>query len=427
MTAVLVNDQIQNGGRMKKSGVALLTGLLTLSQAGVAGAEGRVPLEDLLFEKGVITKEEAASVQKKKFSSLIDRITFSNDFRLRHESFFQDSGAADRHRQRFRLRLGADVKLDTITVGIRLASGTGEQVSTNQSFDNLSSQKALWIDRAYLRWQGESARWLTLTGGRMPNPFFTVYSSDAVWDEDFNPEGVAENLTFKAGGTELFLNMAQIVLDEDSGGRPDTDQWLFGQQVGVKAKPFGDVNTALAVSYLNAVNAKNNSFGQSAVQFGNSRVPVATGTPTVLVNDYNVVNVTALVGVKVLSLPVSLMGDYVTNTANTIDSTGAETENSGYQVGTIVGKASDPQTWEMAYFYKQVGTDATLADIADSDFGTGGTDRKGHIVWAAYNPNKALQVKMKYFKTELENDQATPSSSSPAHINRLQADVSVKF
>ncbi len=412
---------------MKRRLGAALVGLLTLSYAGSAAAEGRVPLEDLLFEKGVITKDEAASVQKKKFSSALDRITFAGDIRLRHESFYMTT-ADDRHRQRFRLRLGADLKLETITVGIRLASGTGEQVSTNQSFDNLSSQKALWIDRAYIRWQGESARWLTLTGGRMPNPFFTVYSSDVVWDDDFNPEGVAENFNFKMGGIDLFLNVAQIVLDEDSSGKPDTDQWLFGQQVGVTASPLHNVKTTLAAAYYNAVNAQNGTLSQGVVQSGNSRCSV--GPPAVpagcvanqLINDYNVVDITAMVGIKAGSLPVSVMGDYVMNTAETVNSAGAETEDSGYQAGVIVGKASDPQTWEVAYFYKQLGTDATLADIADSDWGTGGTDRKGHIVWAAYNPNKALQVKMKYFKTEREDDQATPND-----INRLQADLSVKF
>jgi hypothetical protein len=60
--------------------------------------------------------------------------------------------------------------------------------------------------------------------------------------------------------------------------------------------------------------------------------------------------------------------------------------------------------------------------VADSDFGNGGTGRKGHILWAAYNPSKALQVKVKYFMTELEDDQAAPND-----INRLQADLSVKF
>jgi hypothetical protein len=341
---------------------------------------------------------------------------------LRAEAVYMTT-ADDRDALRFRLRLGADLKLETITVGIRLASGTGSQVSANQGFDNLSSQKALWIDRAYIRWQGESVRWLTLTGGRMPNPFFTVYVSDVVWDEEFNPEGVAENFNVTLGGTDLFLNMAQIVLDEDSAGQPDTDQWLFGQQVGVKMSPTKDAQATLAVAYYNAVNTQNNSLGQTVVQSGNSRVPVAPpGIPTMLINDYNVVDITAMVGAKVGSLPVSVMADYVTNTADTVDSTGADTADSGYQAGLIVGKAGDPQTWEVAYFYKQVGTDATLADIADSDFGLGGTGRKGSIVWAAYTPNKALQFKMKYFKTKLEDDQAAPDD-----INRLQADLSVKF
>ncbi|MFZ5876050.1 MAG: putative porin [Nitrospirota bacterium] len=398
--------------------------LAAVAAGGAAFAEGRVPLEELLFDKGILTKEEAASVQKRKFSSALDRITFSGDVRLRHESFYRNT-ADDRHRQRFRLRLGADMKLDTITVGIRLASGTGEQVSTNKSFDNLSSQTALYIDRAFVRWQGENTRWLTLTGGRMANPFWTVYSTDAVWDDDYNPEGVAEQFAWKLGGADLFLNMAQIVLDEDSSGKPSTDQWLYGQQLGIKTSPIKDVKTGLAVAYYNAVNVQNNNLGQGVCQDGNSRVSAcasplaATG---VLVNDYNVVDVTAEVATKVASLPVAVMGDYVTNTADTVNALGSDTKDSGYQAGLIVGKASDPQTWETAYFFKRVGNDATLADVADSDFGNGGTGRKGHIMWAAYNPTKSMQVKVKYFLTEIEDDAASPND-----VNRLQADLSVKF
>jgi hypothetical protein len=411
---------------MRKQWLGLMAAVaLVCGQAAVALAdEERKSLEELLFDKGVITKDEAATVQGKKFAKWVDRVTFGGDIRLRHESFYRNT-TDDRHRQRFRLRFGPELKIGSLTVGIRLASGTGEQVSTNRSFDNLSSQTALYIDRAFVKWHNPDLRWLTLTGGRMPNPFFTVYSTDVVWDDDLNPEGFAENFAFKLGGTELFLNVAQIVLDEDSSGRPSTDQWLFGQQVGVKVGPLHNVQTTVAAAYYNTVNAQNNNFGQGACQDGNSRVTAcasplaATG---VLVNDYNVVDLTALLALKLGAFPVSVMGDYVTNTADTKDAVGADTKDSGYQAGLILGKASDPQTWELAYFYKLVGTDATLADVADSDFGNGGTGRKGHIMWAAYNPSKALQVKVKYFMTELEDEQAAPND-----INRLQADLSVKF
>jgi hypothetical protein len=190
------------------------------------------------------------------------------------------------------------------------------------------------------------------------------------------------------------------------------------------------------VAYYNTVNAQNGGFSQGVCQDGNSRLPIpaapaanpgtlcpgSTTTNQNLLNDYNVLDITALVAVKLGSLPVSVMGDYITNTADTKNASGADTEDSGYQAGIILGKASDSQSWELAYFYKLVGTDATLADVADSDFGNGGTDRKGHIMWAAYNPSKALQVKVKYFKTEREDDLAAAND-----INRLQADLSVKF
>ena len=405
---------------MRKQWLGLMAAVaLVCASAAGARAEDRTSLEELLFDKGVITKDEAVMVQGRKFAKWVDRVTFGGDIRLRHESFYRNT-ADDRHRQRFRLRFGPELKIGSLTVGIRLASGTGEQVSTNKSFDNLSSQTALYIDRAFVKWHNPDLRWLTLTGGRMPNPFFTVYSSDVVWDDDLNPEGFAQGIVLKPGGLELFLNTAQFVMDEDSGGRPSTDQWLFGQQVGVKVGPLHNVQTTVAAAYYNTVNGQNGSFGQTAVQDGNSRV--AGTPPTALVNDYNVVDLTALLALKLGAFPVSLMGDYVTNTADTVDASGAETKNSGYQAGLLLGKASDPQTWEAAYFYKQVGTDATLADVADSDFGNGGTDRKGHIMWAAYNPTKALQMKVKYFKTEREDDSATPND-----INRLQADLSVKF
>ncbi len=196
-------------------------------------AEERKTLEELLVDKGTITKEEAASIQATKLTKGVDRITLGGDLRLRHESFLNDSEIAarnrDRHRQRFRLRVGSTIKVDQFLVGIQLASGTGEQTSTNQSFDNLFSQKSIWIQQAYVQWK--AAQWLALTAGKMPNPFLRFYSSDVVWDDDVTPEGFAESLTFKLTDTiVVFVNAGQFVLDEDSAD--NNDQWLFGEQVG---------------------------------------------------------------------------------------------------------------------------------------------------------------------------------------------------
>ncbi len=117
------------------------------------------------------------------------------------------------------------------------------------------------------------------------------------------------------------------------------------------------------------------------------------------------------------------MGDYVRNLADTTtggNGVGPATGNVGYHVGATLGKASDPHTWELAYFYRVVETDATLADMADSDFGDGGTNRRGHVAWLAYNPAKYLQMKAKAFVTH--SDGALKDD-----ITKLQADVIVKF
>jgi len=408
---------------------ALLMALGLMSLPGVpAFAADKKPLKEILYDKGTLTTDEAASVQETKLSQWVERVTLSGDLRLRHESFMKEgfsgtppAATVDRHRQRFRLRIAADTKVEDFMIGIRLASGTGEQVSTNQSFDNLSGQKAIWIDRAFLSWQGSETKWLKLTGGRMPNPFFTVYSTDAVWDDDFNPEGFAENFNFKMSDNfALFLNVGQIVLDEDT---PDNnDQWLFGEQVGVNMAPMKDVKTTLAIAYYDFTNTNKSTLSQAIAQLGNTRTGVAPGT---LINDYNVVDVTAQVGMKAGALPVSLMGDYVKNMANPITTSGTDSGDTGYQLGLILGKASDPGTWELAYFYKVVETDATVADVSDSDFGDGGIDRRGHIIWGAYNLTKYLQFKTKFYNTKKESETGNPTTKDD--IDRLQVDLSVKF
>ncbi|MCG3111667.1 MAG: putative porin [Candidatus Manganitrophus sp. SB1] len=379
-------------------------------------AEEPKTLEELLIEKGTITKEEAASVQETKLAKWVDRLSFAGDLRLRHDSTIREAPNRDRHRQRLRLRLGSTLKIDNFLVGIQLASGDGSQTSNNQSFDNLFSQKPIWIRQAYLQWK--AAPWLALTGGKMPNPFFRV--TELVWDDDLAPEGFAQNVTFQVTDMiALFINAGQLVLDEDA--TDNNDQWLFAEQVGTRIGLGKDTSVTLAGAFYNFKNATEGSFGQVvAPQDGNTRVPVATGTPTALVNNYRVLNITAEFGIKVADLPLVLYGDYIKNLADTTTD-----QDTGYQAGLQIGKASNPRTWEVAYFYRITETDATVADIADSDFGpNGGTNHRGHVIWIGYSPTKALQLKAKYVVTEVEDETLPPGEDD---TKRLFLDVVVKF
>jgi len=418
-------------------GLVVALGLLAGLQAP-AWSEDSVSLKEMLVEKGVLTKEDAGKVQDTVFAKWINRIIFYGDLRIRDEQFFTDNNSdgslnngVNQNRVRFRLRVGTDLKIHDLTVGFRVVSGTGQQVSTNQTETALFTGKGIYIDRAYMSWQGSSTPWLKVTAGKMANPFFVIYSSDVVWDDDVNPEGFAENLQGNpAEHVSLFLNAGQFVLNEV--GANNHDPWMIGEQAGVTVAATPEVKTTLATAFYESINASGrdaNPLG-GTVQQGNTRGQngLAAG---VLNNNYRVFDATAQLNLQAGPIPVALMGDYVRNLANTTITgvkTGAATGNEGYQFGAIVGKASDANTWEVAYFYKLLQTDATLADLADSDFGNGGTARRGHIMWAAYNPMKYLQVKVKYFITKsIPVDGGLATSANAGNIDRLQADVSVKF
>ena len=368
-----------------------------------------VPLLAIAFCLGVESAYGEDPSRLSAFAPWVDTLTVSSDLRLRHESFLKNP-EPDRHRQRFRLRLGSEWGIGDFSIGLRLASGTGETTSTNQSFDSLFSQKAFWIDRVYLRW--EAAPWLSATFGKMPNPFFTTALGDGVWDSDINPEGFAEQITWAISErSTLFFRLGQFVLDEDSSD--NNDPWLLAQQIGGTIKPDARTAFTLAVGYLDFVNATAGNLG-GTVQEGNTRD--ATGT---LVYPFRVLHVVAETSTQAGSLPVVISADYIKNLSD--PETGKGT---GFDVGLRLGKAKSPNSWEVSYLYKRLEDDATAADLADSDFGDGGTNRKGHILSGAWQVTSWGQAKATVYLTQVEDETRPPGRDD---IHRVQLDWIMKF
>ncbi|MBI2070723.1 MAG: putative porin [Elusimicrobia bacterium] len=346
----------------------------------------------------------------------VQEVQFSGDLRLRQETFAKEAqGQADINRQRFRLRLEADFLLPRqMAVITRLASGTGEQFSTNQSLTSLSSEKEIWIDWAFLEWKPRP--FLRLAGGRMSNPFWRTYASDIVWDEDFNPEGFSQSFEWPTvAGARLFVNLLQMAADED----PETqkDQWMFGEQLGAEAPLPAGSRARAAGAYYQWKNENIGTFDQPKTNEGNRR----TGTGA-LQNNFGVLELSGEFSTSILSLPCSIQGSFIENVR--ADKNLTPKENSGYQAGFRLGRAAIRGAWELGYFFKRTETDATVADVADADFGDGGTNRKGHILWLAYNAEDWIQVKTKYFDTQVINENLPPNADG---IRRLQFDVALRF
>ena len=411
--------------RLKVLKMMVLAGLLALPVSAVAADD----LSDLLLKKGTITKEEADSVQKRSIASFIDKITLYGDFRLREETLWyagDDNNTKDVNRQRFRLRIGSDITEGPVVLHIRLASGTGQHVSTNQSMQGLSSQKAFWIDRAYVELQQIPD--LIVMGGRMANPFYVSPTGEIVFDDDYNPEGAAEQYALKIGKAgKVFAAAAQFVLD--GGGAGKDAQWLLGYQVGTEIKT-DPVGFNLAILYYTLANGNKGNFSQTVTQDGNTRI-TPTDPSNVLANPYNVVDATVAVTLNP-GLPITISGDVVKNLRDTVQTAVIKNEDTGFAVGFKIGGAGAANTAEFGYLYRSVQSDATLADLADSDWGpNGGTNRVGHIVWTAYNFTKATQIKLKAFDTKMKNEDlkttSVPGSDPNATFQRVQLDFSVKF
>ncbi len=67
-------------------------GLLLLQHPNLFAEEEKKSLEELLIEKGVITKEDLKDVRQVKLAPWIDSISFFGDLRLRYEYFNYDNG-----------------------------------------------------------------------------------------------------------------------------------------------------------------------------------------------------------------------------------------------------------------------------------------------------------------------------------------------
>ena len=364
-----------------------------------------------------------AQVDKLKLSDAIQTLTYSGDLRLRNDIRGRRGlNQNNVSQQRYRLRFGMEAALpDDMTAGFRLASGTGEQVSANQSGGKLGSQKGIFIDTAFLKWKPtvhENAT-VSLQGGKMINPLWRTYSSDVVWDDDFNPEGVGESAEwlFPDAGLLVFANGLQMVTDQDSNS--GKNQWEFSGQVGAETPLPFETRLRVAAAYHKWSDEGRSSLNQVATQDGNRR---AGG---VLLNRYGVGEITGQLTGWAAGLPVNVQGTVIRNlrAVNNTAITGPVARDA-YQAGVIVGAAKAKGTWEAAYFKKYAQNDATVADVADSDFGDGGLNRKGHIVWVAYSPRDWMQLKAKAFITDTLDRTFAPGDKA---VNRLQTDVTIKF
>jgi hypothetical protein len=413
----------------------------------------------------------------------VDRIKIQGDIRVRHQSELYASDNStnayvdfselnraggfgktdypwvnttqDRHRERVRLRLGIDAKVDNdFMAGMRLATGnSGDPVSTNQTLGNYGRPYAVLVDQAYLRYKAVDLggyNWMTVWGGRMPNPWV---STDLVWDPDLNFEGVASTYRTRIGGsdgisdvadaeTTAFFTFGAFPLQEVA--LSSRDKWLLGAQLGGQWFAANQSNFTVALAYYdyrnivgqrNTLDSKRTDFtAPDFMQKGNTLFDIRNDIDVstdrwALASDYNEINLTMRADLANFSpVHVVLTGDYVKNIGfketevSALAGTSVSPRTKGYQVQLAVGwpQIAKPRDWRVSAAYKHLERDAVLDAFTDSDFHLGGTDAEGWIMGFEYGLMDKTALNVRWLS-------ADAIDGPPLSVDVLQIDVSAKF
>lgn len=412
---------------------------------------------EMRAEVNKAAKEEVASAGKSIAApAWTKKISLSGDIRLRYEATFFDktgnysglispltlqllNSSEDRQRFRARARLNVNAKVnDEIEAVFGLATGnTTDPVSTNQTLGNYFNKKAIQLDQAYVAWK--PGDWLTVRGGHFPNPWF---STDLVWDQDLNFDGVAATYRHRLNPEwTMFLTGGAFPIQEIELSQ--RDKWLYGGQLGAEYRKEDELAAKLAVAYYGYSNMVGRVYSQkdldnySAPQYmqkGNSLFninPLGTTVPA-LAADYGELNLTGQLDLGYWH-PFHLIftADYVNNLAfdrsavarrGAVSPSEVRKETEGYQIRLDVGypKVREQWDWRAYLAYKRLEADAVLDAFTDSDFNLGGTNAKGWILGGELGLLKNTSLSARWLTT---NEISGPAFA----VDLFQLDFNVRF
>ena len=420
---------------MKKLLVVLAVALFaTTCSAALSFADEADEYEILineLVEEGVLTPEKAKAIladvkaakekaaKKGKGFELpkelewLKRLKFSGDLRLRYQLDAAEENDYQRHRGRYRFRLGVKAKiLDNLSVAAGLATGGNDPRSTNQTMQDNFATPDIRFDYGYAQYAPIS--WLTLKAGKIKGmPFWKP--SDLLWDSDINPTGGALQFDYtfleNSATVEGFFNTGFFILEEF---KPESDPFMYYFQPGVivKVKPL---TFKTAFTYYGFTHIKRNVLDHS--EGTNTIDPVLGG----LMYEYNTIALGGEVGFDTgfSFVPfVAAFGEYVYNPDPSDD-------NMGWLAGAKVGhkKIKKFGQWQAKYMYRYLERDAWLDTFGDSDAYGGATNYEGHEValnFGLYKKYISLGFDY-YYVMPIEN--TFPSDGE--HL--FQADLQFKF
>ena len=346
----------------------------------------------ILIETKEEVKKDLAKGELEGLPKWVQNTKIKGDLRLRYQ--WEDKhDAPDRHRGRYRFRLGLETKVnEAVKVAAGLATGGDDARSTNQTMCDGFSTPDIRLDYAYAEWMATS--WLTLKAGKIKSIKKVIFRpSDLLWDSDINPEGGSLLLSKRMNNCDLFMNTGFWVLDESSSDASDPFMWVI--QPGFKYKFDERTHIKMAVAGYIFDNVK----GATLTNGDDNSGKYNTLEKGLLKYNYNSIAPSIEMGFKEpfggLIPYLAVFGDYVHNPD-------PSEENNGYLFGIKFGdeKVKDQGQWQAKYMYRHLEKDAWIDIFPDSDAYSGHTDVKGHEVTFTYGIGKNVALGIDYYYME---------------------------
>ena len=420
---------------MKKT-LILVAALTALFAAPALAAEEAVIDEVLaiLKERGIVDDAKHAELVARnkayeaKQSSLLSRVIWTGDFRARLENFwFQEDALGNeddnRHRGRYRLRLGATVPVNEwLTAGFRLASGETDPRSTNRTLgagDDFD-RDVFSLDEAYLQVKlpidvGSSS----VVFGKQSNPFLWKNGKDyMLWDGDYSPEGVSLRWTMQpTAKLGLFGNAGYFIIDENGGAK---DPHFFGLQAGAQLQAAEKLAVGGRATWY-SYNSLNTAFFTRHGASGN------VGLSDESDGSISQIELSAFArATYAAQWPVLLHAHFAKN-LDAVSLPGEGAQDTGWGVALEVGDPKQVALLGVGYYALEA--DFAPALYIDSDLTDGFTNRNGWAFYATRQIFANTEFTLELFMSDAL-DETSPlfdTSVTDSERFRLRSDVVVKF
>lgn len=358
----------------------------------------------------------------------LGNFSFSGDIRLRYEPFFGGTLPEDRHRERVRLRFNTLAKFnDDFSGGLTLSSGDGlDPISTNQSLTGFFQRKFIGIDRAFVQWNPHTFKPLTLTGGKFA---YTWYRTELTWDNDLNPEGFSQALSFDFENPVFKkLTLVGFQLPFRETGNSD-DSFVVGGQIGTFWKLGDRARLSGYASFYNWLRADPVRAAQVVFALtGNSN----TNTPApgnAFASNFGLLDVIGRLDLNTGSSrwPLMIQLDFVNNTracSNLFVATCNPKDRSGWWAEAQVGQTREPGDFNFGYTFIRLEREAVLAAFNFSDL-----RQPTNVVTHRFNANYQAYKNVTVGYTVLFGRalQTATSAALEPWLKRMQFDLIYKF